>query len=61
MNKKYYEDVDILNYYAIDYLERLGNDQPSQQEISSMERMLEFCGVVSSQQMTATLSIQHKP
>lgn len=54
MNTHDYDDIDVLNYYAIDYLEKLGNEAPTQQQICVMERMLEFCGFVSSNHVTAT-------
>lgn len=34
--------LDIINYLAIDSLEKIGNFEPTQTEISSMEEMLEL-------------------
>ena len=59
MNREYYEDVDALNYYAIEYLETLGNEAPTEQQISTMERMLEFCGLVSDSNLTAAFLINN--
>lgn len=48
------EPLDQLNYWAIDYLEKLGNDTPSEEQITTMERMLEMCGLVGAESYQAT-------
>lgn len=40
MNIPQSQSIDKFNYWAIDYLEQLGNDAPTQQQISLMESLL---------------------
>lgn len=40
------ENFDITNYYAIEFLEILGNRTPSEAQISAAENVLKACNIV---------------